>query len=201
VIVLYGISRSRALRSLWMLEELGLDFEHVRVDFAKGETREPDFLAVNPNGHVPALRDGELVLWESMAINLHLARKYDGGLWPRTPEDQSRAVMWSFWVMTELEPSLQEGLANRFLLPEASRDPGRVRRAEQRCAGPLGVLDGALAGREHLLQGGFGVADLNVASVLSWAKLLAYDLSAFPSAARWLDACLARPAFARARAR
>ena len=79
---LYGISRSRAMRPLWMLEELGLPYEQVKVCFA-GDTRKPEFLRINPNGHIPVLQDGDLVLWESMAINLYLARRYDKGLWPK----------------------------------------------------------------------------------------------------------------------
>jgi glutathione S-transferase len=93
VIRLYGTSNTRAFRPLWMLEELGLPFEHVKLDFAKGETRSADFLRLNPNGHVPVLVDGDLVLFESMAINLYLAERYGGGtLRPDSPEDRARAV-------------------------------------------------------------------------------------------------------------
>jgi len=73
---IYGVARSRAFRVLWMARELGLDYEHVKVDFASGETREPGFLALNPNGHVPVIDDAGFILWESMAINLYLAKKY-----------------------------------------------------------------------------------------------------------------------------
>ena len=102
MIKLYGISRSRAMRPLWMLEELGLPYEHVKVSFVN-DTRKPEFLRLNPNGHIPVLQDGDLVLWESMAINLYLARKYDKGLWPKRVEDGGRAFQWSLWSMTELE--------------------------------------------------------------------------------------------------
>src|SRR5262249_42043568 len=100
-ITVYGVTRSRTLRVLWMLEELGLPYEHVKTNFATGDTRSPEYLAINPNGHVPALRDGDTTLCESMAINLYLARKYDKGLWPRTVEDEGRTFQWSLWVMTE----------------------------------------------------------------------------------------------------
>src|SRR5262245_26006381 len=82
MIKLYGIPRSRAMRPLWMLEELGLPYENVSVSFVN-ETRMPAFLKLNPNGHIPVLQDGDLTLWESMAINLYLARRYDKGLWPK----------------------------------------------------------------------------------------------------------------------
>src|SRR6266704_3003775 len=96
MIKLYGIPRSRAMRPLWMLEELGLPYEQVKVSFVN-DTRKPEFLRLNPNGHIPVLQDGDLVLWESLAINLYLARKYDKGLWPKRVEDEGRAFQWSLW--------------------------------------------------------------------------------------------------------
>jgi glutathione S-transferase len=71
---IYGVARSRASRILWMAKELGLDYEHVKVDFATGDTRQRGFLALNPNGHVPVIDDDDFILWESMAINLYLAK-------------------------------------------------------------------------------------------------------------------------------
>ena len=88
MIKVYGVPRSRALRALWMCEELGLEYENVKTNFATGDTRKPEFLRINPNGHIPALQDGSLTLWESMAINLYLARKYDKGLWPESVDDE-----------------------------------------------------------------------------------------------------------------
>jgi len=87
MIKLYGIPRSRTIRPLWMLEELGLPYENVKVSFVN-ETRTPAFLNLNPNGRIPVLQDGNLTLWESMAINLYLARRYDKGLWPKGVEDE-----------------------------------------------------------------------------------------------------------------
>ena len=76
----------------------------MKVDFSTGETRTPEFLALNPNGHVPLLVDGDLALFESMAINLYLAERYGGGtLRPESAEDRARAVQWSFLAMTECE--------------------------------------------------------------------------------------------------
>ena len=106
-IKLYGIPQSRAARCLWMLEELGAPYENVAVHFV-GDTQKPEFLKINPNGRIPALDDDGLVLFESLAINLHLARKYGGhkSLWPESPENQSRSIQWSIWAITEVEPQL-----------------------------------------------------------------------------------------------
>ena len=200
MIRLYGISSSRALRSLWAIEETGQPYEHVPTHFV-GDAKKPEYLAVNPNGRVPALVDGDLTLFESMAINLYLAKKYSKELQPKTVEDEARAVQWSFWGMTEIEPPLMQMVIHKVMLPEAQRNPANVKAAEEAIERPLRVLDAALAGRSHLLGGSFTIADLNVASVLGLARLVGYDVSRFANVARWLDACLARPAFARARSK
>ena len=90
---IYGVARSRAFRTLWMAGELGLDYRLITVDFADGGTRRPEFLAINPNGHVPVIDDDGFRLWESMAINLYLAKKYGGDsrLYPQRLEDEARA--------------------------------------------------------------------------------------------------------------
>src|SRR5438477_335712 len=101
---IYGIPRSRAFRILWMAKELGLDYENVPINFANGGTRTPEYLRINPNGHVPAIDDDGVILWESMAINLYLAKKHAAGsLYPARPEGEARAWQWSFWGMTEVE--------------------------------------------------------------------------------------------------
>jgi glutathione S-transferase len=199
VIKLYGVSSSRALRPLWMLEELGLEYENVPTHFANGDTRTPEFLKLNPNGHIPVLQDGDTVIWESMAINLYLARKYGRGLWPATVAGEGHAFQWSIWAMTELEEPLITALVNRRVLPEAERSEKRAASAAERAAKPLSVLDGALEGRKHLLGDAFSVADLNVASVLVWAKPAGIDLAAWPRLAAWLDGCLSRPALKKSR--
>lgn len=199
MIKLYGHPRSRALRVLWALEELGVPYENVKTPFAGGATRTPEFLALNPNGHIPVLDDGGFVLFESLAINLYLARKYDRGLWPRTVDDEGRAYQWSVWAMTELEEPVVTCLVQRSVLPEERRDPEKAARAAARFARPLGVLDGELGRRAWLAGEAFTIADLNVASVLLWAAMAGLDLAAAPRAIGWLDRCTARPALARSR--
>jgi glutathione S-transferase len=134
-----------------------------------------------------------------MAINLYLARKYDGGLQPKSDQDDARAVQWSFWGMTELEPHLLTMLHHRVMLPEDQRDASEAEAGEAALQAPLRVLDGALADRSYLLGDAFTIADLNVASVLSWANFVGLDLSGFPRVKAWFDVCLGRPAAARAR--
>jgi glutathione S-transferase len=196
---IYGVARSRAFRTLWMAKELGLDYEHVKVDFTI-ETRTPAHLALNPNGHVPVIDDDGFVLWESMAINLYLAKKHAAGtLYPTRLEDEARAWQWSFWGMTEVERSVLTALFNRAIFPEDKRDAAAADAAEKELAQPLGVLDGALRRSANLLGDNFTVADLNVASILSWARPAQIDLVSFPRVAEWLKNCAERPAARAAR--
>src|SRR5215467_15373099 len=142
---IYGVARSRTFRTLWMAKELGLEYEHIKVDFATDETRQPAHLALNPNGHIPVIDDDGFILWESMAINLYLAKKYGaGGLYPSRLEDEARAWQWSFWGMTEVERPLLAALLNRAVYPERERDAAAADQAEKTLAQPLGVLDGVL---------------------------------------------------------
>ena len=205
MIKLYGVPQTRAGRCLWMLEELGVPYELVPIG-ARGldEAKQPSYLAINPNGRVPALDDEGLILFESLAINLHLARKYgvSKGLWPAAPDDQSRAIQWSLWTATELEPHVIGYLLNARLLPEGQRDAAKAKAAQEALPRPLAVLDGALAGRQHLLGGGFTVADLNVACVLNvgW-RLKAFDAAGHPNVRAWLERVTAREAQVRAAAK
>ena len=92
---LYGTRMSRAARSLWALEELGLKYEHVPLN-TQGDSRKPEYLKVNPNGHVPALEDDGRSSGESMAVNVYLAEKYGKApLRPSSVADHSHAYQWS----------------------------------------------------------------------------------------------------------
>jgi glutathione S-transferase len=195
---LYGSSRSRSARCLWMLEELGQKYDHVPVEPAKAKT--PEHLRLNPNGHVPVLEDDGQIFWESMAINLYLGAKYGKApLWPSAVEDRGHAAQWSFWGMTEAEPHLVTILRNRMLLPPDQRNEKAAQDAVAAMEGPLKVLDGALKGREYLLGKDFTIADLNLAGIMSFAVLAKLDLSGTPAAGGWIQKCLARPAFQKVR--
>jgi glutathione S-transferase len=197
---IYGVARSRTFRTLWMAKELGLDYAHVKVDFATGDTQTAAHLALNPNGHVPVIDDNGFVLWESMAINLYLAKKYGAGtLYPTRLEDEARAWQWSFWGMTEVERPVLTALFNRAILPEDKRDTAAADAAEQQLAQPLRVLDDAIGHSANLLGDNFTVADLNVASILSWARPAQIDMAPFPRVAEWLKNCAERPAARAAR--
>ena len=199
-LTIYGVALSRANRNLWLAEELGLAYTHRETDFrptAADHSRTAAFLAINPNGHVPAIDDDGLVVWESMAINLYLARKNISPLSPADLNEEARALMWSFWVVNECERDCVAILLHRAALPEAKRVPASASQAAGRLKQPLRVLEAALSKAPFLAAERFTVADLNVAAVLSWARPEADLLAAFPAVSAWLADALARPAASR----
>ncbi len=198
MIRIYGVSASRSLRPLWLLEETGIEYEHISIDFHGHEVHSAQYLAINPNGKVPAMKDGELILFESMAINMYIAKKYGGPLFPDSDTDAARANMWSFWVMSEVEHSLLTVLLHKRVLPQEARDNSKVEHNLHLLRQPFGVLNQALQDNPYLLGNQFTVADLNVASVFSWCRPARINLHDWPNLRDWLEKCVKRPACRRA---
>ncbi len=110
---LYGNPRSRAMRCIWMLEELGEPYQLVEKSTRVDDLQTADYLRLNPNARIPTLVDGDVVIWESMAINTYLAQKYEGPMHFAGPEMLGLAAQWSFWVMLEMEHLLLDLLQHR----------------------------------------------------------------------------------------
>jgi|TARA_Y100000994_G_C15558723_1_gene387320 glutathione S-transferase len=198
---LHGISSSRAFRSVWAAEELGIDFEHVPTTFG-ADSKEDGYLAVNPNGRVPALNDDGFNLFESMAINLYLAKNHGpAGFYPADPKDEAHTWQWSVWGISEIEPLQMEIVIQKFFLPEDKRDAKVVTRAENGLARPLNVLNVHLADNAYLLGDVLSIADINLAGVMELLNMIAFDTSAWPNVERWLEVCRGLDSYARAKAR
>jgi glutathione S-transferase len=197
---LYGISGSRALRAIWGMEEVGIDYEHVPVSYG-ADSKAGDYLSVNPNGRIPALIDGDLQLFESMAINLYLTKRYGGALYPANAADEARAFQWSVWAISEIEPLQMQIVIQKLFTPEDRRNPKVTEGATKSLQRPLKVLDAALSGGGWLAGEAFSVADLNVAAVMHLMKMIDFSYAEHANVQRWADACYARPALARALAR
>ncbi|RVT41943.1 glutathione S-transferase family protein [Sphingobium algorifonticola] len=194
MITLYGTAHSRTHRVLWLLRELGLAFEHIPTDFVTRENRDPAFLAVNPNGRVPALVDGDITLWESLTINLYLSRRYGGEIAARGFVEETLAMQWSMWAAAELDKALFLAATNLRFFAAADRNPDDVALALRKLSRPFAVLDGWLTDRRYILGDRFTVADLNVAAVLSLVRLCGLPVEPYPAMSQWLGGCLDRPA-------
>jgi glutathione S-transferase len=186
MITLYGISGSRASRNMWMLNELDLDYRHVPVNDHTGETRSAEFIQLNPNGKVPLLVDGELRLFESIAINLHIARKYGADLWFEDIDLQGMATQWSIWAMIEIDENIMHVLSadNE---AQAQKEFAHLHQAAK-------VIDDYLQDREYLIGDNFTAADLNTAACFSGGAFMRYNFAEFINLSSWLKRCYSRQA-------
>jgi glutathione S-transferase len=192
---LIGWARSRARRCIWALKELGVEWEHDAISHTDPRLKTDEYAAVNPEGRVPVLIDGDFALDESLVINLYLTKKFGlGTFYPERPEQEAMAWRWSFWAQSELEPHLATIFYHRFLWPEDKRNPELAAAAEAALQKPLASLDKALEGRDWLVGHRFTVADLNVANVLAPNRVDLFSLGRFDNVRAWLVRCYQRPA-------
>lgn len=201
---IYGQKQSRALRCLWVLEELQVPYEHRPLNQNTGETRTPEYLAINPSGKIPALDHDGFILTETVAINWYLADSFSGSgtvLLPRDKQSQARIQQWTSWALTEVEPHLV-AIFKEGRRAAGEQDGARVQfwRAEIRKALAT-VLEPHLAQRPYLLGDAFSLADLNAAAILSPLALLGVDTAEYAALSAWLKRCLGRDAHQRALAR
>jgi glutathione S-transferase len=207
MITLYGVYRSRASRPLWLLGECGAEFTHVpviqayRLPDAKApdaplNTASAEFLAVNPQGQVPACRDGDLTLTESLAICLHIARRHGGPLGPASDAEAALMEQWALFAATSVEtPALEIQYAyggGGDLTPEGQAG---IALSAEKLRRPLARLEAHLKGRDWLTGDRFTVADIMVAECLRYAQAHPTLIAEFPVVAAWLARCQARPAF------
>jgi glutathione S-transferase len=195
MMTLYGdVGKTRANRCRWMLNELGLDHENQPFSFHPGDAKPAEFLSMNPNGKCPTISDDGFVLFESLAINLYLAKKYGGPIGPQSLEEDALMTQWSLWAATEIEKPLLLASAIRYLFEPSAPGGEELEISMRKLSRPWGVLDGHLRQRRFMLGDRFTVADLNIASVMHLVPIAGIDISAWPAMQRWLVACLDRPA-------
>ena len=195
---LYGSAKSRAVRVLWMLGELGLKYEHKDWLPRAPETKTPEYRALNPNSRVPTIDDDGFILSESMAINFYLAKKHNSPLFPKDPKHEALVLQWSLWETDRLDRQVVNYCRHTKDLPEAERKPEIVKSSWDEIVPALDALEAALAKSQWLAGPAFSVADLNVAAALF--RALSMDISKWPKTQAWLKRCWDRPAAQKAKA-
>jgi glutathione S-transferase len=177
---LYGGARSRASIVQWYLEELRVPYEFVLLDMQAGAHQQPEFLAINPMGKVPAIVDGDFVLWESGAILFYLAQKY--GKMPPSLEEQAKINQWIIFANATLGPGI---------FVEASRE-----REMSKLMTPLNQI---LEKQPFLLGDELSVVDVAVGSILAYIPLLLkLDLSEYPAVVDYIKRISERPGYQKA---
>lgn len=207
MITLYGVYRSRASRPLWLLAETGTPFTHVaviqsyrladpRAADAPLHTASPAFLAVNPQGQIPALVEDGLILTESLAITLHLARCHGGSLGPASDAETAQMEQWALFAASGVEaPALEILYTQADGGDKTPEGQAQIAVNAEKLRRPLARLQGHLAAHDWLVGDRFTVADINTAECLRYAQGHPSLLSEFPAVKAWLERCQARPAF------
>jgi len=207
MLTIYGVYRSRSARVYWMVEELGIEFQSVPVLQARRlanplspdapiNTLSPEFLAINPMALIPAIKDGDLVLNESLAINLYLARKYGGELGGNTVEEDGLMTMWTVWAVSELDGNTGK-IVSTYDDGKENTEAGRavIDVACRTMRRPLSILEKHLDSKDWIVGGRFTVADLNIAEVLRYAQSETALFAAHPNIDAWIKRCQSRPAY------
>jgi glutathione S-transferase len=200
VIRFFGSPASSAGRTHWLLEELQVPYEYERVNTREGQTRTPEFLAMNPSGKVPFLEDGDIKLFESVAINFYLAEKYGGSLWASALPLRALVYQWSLWAVATLQPVVLDIMYHAAILPESERDSRVVERARSSLPRYLQTLETSLKDKQYLVSDTFSVADINAASVVNIVPAVGFSLDAYPATQAWLLRLRGRPAYRKAAA-
>lgn len=207
MLTIYGVYCSRASRNYWMAEELGIPFQSVPViqarlladplaADARINTKSPAFLAVNPMGLIPAIEDDGLVLAESLANNLYLARKHGGPLAGADVREEGEMTAWTLWAATEVEPYTVKIVLTYDNAQENTPDgKALIETCVKGLERPLNRLEAHLQTQDYVVGNRFTVADLNLAEVLRYATGVPGVFDAYPRITAWIARCHARPAF------
>mgnify|MGYP000521884035 CR=1 FL=1 len=178
------------------LEELGMPYEVRTLDLTAGEQKEPWFLAINPNGRIPAIDDHGVKVFESGAIMIHLAEKA-GQLLPSGGQARADVLGWLMFQMGGIGPMM--GQANVFFRYFPEKIQPAIDRYQRECRRLFEVLDRHLATREWL-AGDYSIADIANWSWVHTHEWSGVDVTGLDHLTRWMAACRARPAVERGRA-
>ncbi|WP_257457129.1 glutathione S-transferase family protein [Archangium lipolyticum] len=199
---LYFAPRTRATRARWLLEELGVPYELVKLDLSRQENSTPAYLAVHPLGEVPALVEGDVTLLESLAICLHLADRFPEKHLapPMGSTERGPYYQWMVFAELTLDPVVM-AFHQHAQLPEeeqaSAHSAEELAKHRTRLAAVLDVINGGLGDREFLVGGAFTAADVVMVSILHWANTLKL-LDGHPRLAEYVKRHAQRPAVRRA---
>jgi glutathione S-transferase len=196
-ITLYGRGSSNNVQKvLWALRELRLAHEHIPLGGRFGGNKTADYLAMNPNGTVPTLTDGDLVVWESHAILRYLAASYGAGtLWPEQPRVRAMADQWTDWTATVFQPAWIGVFWNLVRTPEAQRDAALIARGIAETERCFGILDGQLGKTAFLAGEALTYADIAAGVAMFRWSTMSIGRQPHPNVARWHRQLQKRPAF------
>lgn len=192
-------SSANVQKTLWALEELGLPYAHKLVGGAHGGLDEPAYRAMNPNGLVPTLQDGDLTVWESHATLRYLAASYgENLLWPSDPRERALVDQWTDWTATTFQPGWIAVFWLFVRTPREQHDEKAIAAALTRTIAALRIADAALAERDYLAGDSLSYADIAAGVALYRWFTMDIDRPAMPGVENWYLRLQQRPAFRKA---
>ena len=195
---IYGrITSSNVMKVLWAAAELGLEYERVDAGMAFGVVDTPEYRAMNPNGRVPTLVDGDLTLWESNAIVRYLAAKHDaGGLWPTDPATRADLDRWMDWQQTTQNPAMTPVFWGLVRTPPAERNQAAIDAGIAQSIAAFGIVNARLADRDWLGGDRLTMADIPLGPNLHRFFNLPFERPDLPHLRAYYDRMLTRPGYA-----
>lgn len=194
---IYGrVTSSNVMKVLWAAGELGLDYDRVDAGLTFGVVDTPEYRAMNPNGRVPTLVDGDLVLWESNAIVRYLAAKHDaGGLWPEDPATRADLDRWMDWQQTTHNPAMTPVFWGLVRTAPADRNQAAIDAGVAATNANMAMLDARLAGRDWIGGDRLSIADIPLGPNLHRYFNLDIARADVPNVRRLYDRMCERPAY------
>ncbi|MBL4853510.1 MAG: glutathione S-transferase family protein [Robiginitomaculum sp.] len=172
-ITVYHLPRSRSMRVLWLLEELGLPYEIDSLEYLPGNFGGADYTKIHPLNKVPAIKDGDMVMFESVAIMQYIMDKYAPGKLAPTVDDAEYGpyLQWLHYGESTLAPVIATMMYQRFFFPEEHRSAATDKWAQKELAKVLGMLETQLGDHDYVLKSGFSAADISIGYCLLLARL------------------------------
>ncbi len=198
MLTVYGRTTSGNVQPvMWCIAELELAAERIDIGHVYGGNDTPEYLAMNPNGLVPVLRDGDMTIWESAAIVRYLAARYgDAAFWPADPAHRARLDMWAEWIKTTFAPALLRGLFYPLVRTSArDRAPDAAQTGAAGIAPLAGMLDARIGAGPWLDGGAMTWADIMVGHLLFRYYTLPFDRAETPHLDAYYGRLCERPAF------
>ncbi len=187
---------SNSQKVLWFLGELGLQYEFVATGGDAGGLRTVEYLAMNPNGTVPAILDEEVAVWESHAILRYIAAAHGPErYWPEDPKARSWIDRWMDWSQSQFDASFMTLFWGYWRTPEVERNSEENRKQVNLCRYYMNTLDQALDGHAYVVGDQLSVADIPIGALMyRYANLdVTEDLP--PNVARWYASLTERDSF------
>ncbi|EAN2249402.1 glutathione S-transferase family protein [Salmonella enterica] len=199
MITLWGRNNSTNVKKvLWTLEELELPYDQILAGGKYGVNQDADYLAMNPNGLVPLLKDDEtdLLLWESNAIVRYLAAQYgQNRLWVDNPARRAEGEKWMDWANQTLSPAHRVILMGLVRTPPEKRDQAAIEAGIEKCDSLFALLDDALAHQSWFSGDNFGTGDIAIAPFVYNLLNVGLKWTLRPNLERWYQQLTERPAF------